>query len=67
MHAWPPQLAGQLGVSIPMILYVSPDQIMPLSGVLGTLLGLALMFWGKLLVALRKVSSLFSSKDPHKT
>jgi hypothetical protein len=50
-----------------MILYVGPDQIMPLSGVLGTLLGLALMFWGKLLLALRKVSSLFSSKDPHKT
>jgi len=50
-----------------MILYVGPDQMMPLSGVLGTLLGLALMFWGKLLVALRKVSSLFSSKGPHKT
>jgi len=49
-----------------MILYVGPDQMVPLSGVLGTLLGLALMFWGKLLGALRKVGSLFSSKGPGK-
>jgi len=49
-----------------MILYVGPDQMMPISGALGTLLGLALMFWGKLLGALRRVSSFFSSKDPGK-
>jgi len=46
-----------------MILYVGPDQIVPLTGVLGTLLGLALMFWHKLVGAFRKVVSHFSSKD----
>ena len=49
-----------------MILYVGPDQIVPLYSVLGTVVGLALMFWGKLVGALRKVGSLFSSKDPEK-
>jgi len=49
-----------------MILYVGPDQIVPLYSVLGTVVGLALMFWGKLVGALRKVGSLFSSKDGEK-
>ena len=50
-----------------MTFYVGPDQIIPLSGVVGTLVGLALMFWGRLMVALRKVTSLFSSsKQPDK-
>ncbi len=47
-----------------MILYLSPDQVVPLYGVLGTVVGLALMFWNKLMAALRKVGSLFSSKEP---
>jgi len=46
-----------------MTLYVGPDQIVPLSGVVGTLVGLALMFWGRLMVALRKVTTFFTSKD----
>jgi len=44
-----------------MALYVGPDQIVPLSGLLGTVIGLALMFWGKLMEAFRKVTSYFSS------
>ena len=46
-----------------MILYVGPDQVLPLSGLLGTMVGLALMFWGKLLAAFRKLTSYFSSKN----
>ncbi|HKO05347.1 MAG TPA: hypothetical protein VJW51_11390 [Candidatus Acidoferrales bacterium] len=49
-----------------MLLYVGPDQILPLSGVLGTIVGLALMFWGRLLGLLRKVASLFSSRGTEK-
>lgn len=47
-----------------MILYVGPDQIIPLSGVLGTVIGIALIYWGKLLEGLRKVSSLLFTKHP---
>jgi len=46
-----------------MILYVGPDQIIPLSGALGTIAGLALMFWGKILEGIRKVASLFSLRE----
>ncbi|HUJ38995.1 MAG TPA: hypothetical protein VLW54_00505 [Candidatus Acidoferrales bacterium] len=46
-----------------MILYLTPDQVLPLSGVLGTVVGLALMFWGKLLGLFRKVANRFSSKE----
>ena len=46
-----------------MILYLGPDQVLPLSGLLGTILGLALMFWGKLQDVFRKLASRFSSKD----
>ena len=46
-----------------MTIYVGPDQVLPLSGVLGTALGLALMFWGKLQEAIRKLTGRSSSKD----
>jgi len=46
-----------------MILYITPDQVLPLSSVLGTVIGLALMFWGKLQGLYRKVASRFSSKS----
>lgn len=44
-----------------MLLYVGPDQIIPLSGFLGTAAGLVLVFWGKLLQGFRKLASVFSS------
>jgi len=50
-----------------MILYIGPDQILPLSGVLGTIAGLALMFWGKLQDLYRKLASRFSSKDTERS
>jgi len=46
-----------------MMIYLGPDQVLPLSGVLGTAVGLALMFWGKLQEAARKLVSRFSSKN----
>jgi hypothetical protein len=46
-----------------MLLYVGPDQIIPLSGALGTLFGLVLMFWGKVLEGARKLATLLSSKE----
>jgi len=50
-----------------MMIYIGPDQVLPLSGFLGTVIGLALMFWGRLLVVFRKLASRFSSKDPERT
>jgi hypothetical protein len=51
-----------------MLLYVGPDQLIPLSGVFGTLFGLALMFWGRVMQGFRKVSSrLFSKSATEKT
>jgi hypothetical protein len=44
-----------------MILYVGPDQLIPLSGVFGTIFGLVLIFWGKVLQGLRKVGAIFQS------
>ncbi len=46
-----------------MLLYVGPDQIIPLSGALGTVAGLALMFWGKVVQGFQKVASLVSTKS----
>jgi len=45
-----------------MLLYVGPDQLIPLSGVFGTMFGLALIFWGKVMQGFRKVSSLLTSR-----
>jgi len=42
-----------------MLLYVGPDQIVPLSGFLGTVAGLALIFWGKLVQGVRKLANVF--------
>jgi hypothetical protein len=49
-----------------MIIYIGPDQVLPLSGFLGTVIGLALMFWGKLQEAYRKLMSRSSSKNAEK-
>ncbi len=43
-----------------MLLYVGPDQIVPLSGFLGTVAGLALIFWGKLAQGIRKLASVIA-------
>lgn len=46
-----------------MLLYVGPDQIIPLSGFIGTAAGLALMFWGKVMEGFRKMSKIVASKS----
>lgn len=46
-----------------MLLYIGPDQIIPLSGVFGTLAGLALIFWGKVTHGFRKLACAFSPKS----
>ena len=48
-----------------MILYVGPDQLIPLSGIFGTVFGLALMFWGKVMQGYRKLSSLLAPRSPN--
>ena len=45
-----------------MLLYVGPDQLIPLSGVFGTVFGLALIFWGKVMQGFRKLGSLLTSR-----
>jgi hypothetical protein len=46
-----------------MLLYVGPDQLIPLSGIFGTVFGLALMFWGRVMQGFRKLTSLLSSRS----
>jgi hypothetical protein len=46
-----------------MLLYVGPDQLIPLSGFLGTVFGLALIFWGKIVIGIRRVASYFGMKS----
>jgi len=46
-----------------MILYVGPDQLIPLSGLIGTAIGIVLIFWGKVLQGFRRVASLFSKSS----
>lgn len=45
-----------------MLIYVGPDQIIPLSGALGTIAGLALIFWHKIVQVARSVFSFVSAK-----
>ena len=48
-----------------VVLYVGPDQIMPLTSILGALVGVALMFWNRLVGLFHK---LFARRveDPNK-
>ena len=38
-----------------MLFYAGPDQIIPLASALSTVIGVALIFWGRLVQAFRKV------------
>ena len=48
-----PDSVWSLGTTL--VLYVGPDQILPLTSVLGALLGILLMFWHRAVAAVRKV------------
>lgn len=61
-----PDVLGLVGSAIaqaPMVLaYVGPDQIMPLASVLGAIVGVALMFWHKLVGLVRKCVGVFTRR-----
>jgi hypothetical protein len=40
-----------------MLLYVGPDQIIPLSGILGTVIGFLMIFWGRAVWVFQKLTS----------
>ena len=45
-----------------ILLYVGPDQIMPLTSVLGAIVGIALMFWNRLVGLAHKCRALLSRR-----
>ena len=50
--------------SVPIIvLYIGPDQIMPLTSVLGAFVGLALMFWNHVVGLARKWRTLLGRRS----
>jgi hypothetical protein len=53
----------------PVVLaYIGPDQIMPLTSVLGAIVGVALMFWNRLVGLAHKCRALLTrrAEEPHK-
>jgi hypothetical protein len=62
-----PAALVELAKSPSLLLYVGPDQVMPLMSMLGAIVGMALMFWNKLLGLVRRSKTLFSrrSRAPH--
>lgn len=53
---------GSLARVPAVLLYVGPDQIMPLASVLSAIIGVALMFWHKLVGLVRKCVGLFTRR-----
>ena len=41
--------------SLPVVLYIGPDQILPVTSFIGGAVGLLLMFWHKVIDVMRKV------------
>ena len=42
-----------------LLLYVGPDQVMPVASILATIMGFLLIFWHKLVGLLRKIAGVF--------
>ena len=53
-------IAGSLARVPAVLLYVGPDQIMPLASVLSAIVGVALMFWHRLVGLVRKCVGVFT-------
>ena len=53
---------GAITRSPTVLLYVGPDQLMPLTSILGAIVGVALIFWNKIVTLTRKGLSLFSRR-----
>ena len=47
-----------------LLLYVGPDQILPLTSVLGGIVGVVLMFWHRLVGFAQKALKFFSKSEP---
>lgn len=45
--------------------YVGPDQLMPVTSILATVLGFVLIFWNKFLGVVRKIFGLSKPVKPH--
>ena len=45
----------RLLTSVPVVLYIGPDQILPVTSFIGGIVGFVLMFWHKLIALTRKV------------
>ncbi|MEP7325330.1 MAG: hypothetical protein ABI836_05210 [Gemmatimonadota bacterium] len=45
------------------LLYVGPDQILPLTSILGAIGGAILIFWRHVVSFFKKVASIFKKKD----
>jgi hypothetical protein len=60
------EVKAQLGRLPVMLLYVGPDQLVPLSGFLGTVAGLVLIFWSKLAQGVRRLLGILArpSQNP---
>jgi len=49
--------------SVPFVVaYIGPDQIMPLTSAIGAIVGLALMFWNRLVGLVHKCWTLVSGR-----
>ncbi|MBA2564692.1 MAG: hypothetical protein H0V09_04630 [Gemmatimonadetes bacterium] len=44
----------------PIPLYVGPDQLLPLTSILGAVMGFLMIFWHRALAAVRRVRDLFT-------
>jgi undecaprenyl pyrophosphate phosphatase UppP len=53
-------LVGRVGTGI--FLYITPDQVLPLTSVLGAILGVILMFWNRVVGLARKAWEIISRK-----
>ena len=54
--AMPSRLDGLL------LMYVGPDQILPLTSVLGGVIGVLLMFWNRLVGVLHRIKKFYSRR-----
>ena len=55
-------IAGSLERLPAILLYVGPDQIMPLASVLSAIVGVAIMFWHRLVGLIRKCVGVFTRR-----
>jgi len=60
---WIPPVLGRLVDSSIVLLYVGPDQLMPIASVFSAILGVALMFWHRLVALVRRCWGVVNSRS----